>query len=53
MNGDEMPGLIQSVTEESITVDFNHPLAGRQVSFDIEVVAIDPPQEDKHAHLVG
>lgn len=53
MNGDEMPGLIQSVTEQSITVDFNHPLAGRQVVFDIEVVAIDPPQEDKHAHLVG
>ncbi|WP_410016461.1 FKBP-type peptidyl-prolyl cis-trans isomerase [Sodalis sp. C49] len=53
ISGNEMPGLIRDVAEESITVDFNHPLAGRTVYFDIDVLAIDPQQEDKHAHLTG
>ncbi|HBD82126.1 MAG TPA: peptidylprolyl isomerase, partial [Leclercia adecarboxylata] len=29
----------------SITVDFNHPLAGRTVHFDVEVLEIDPALE--------
>lgn len=53
VNGNEMPGLIREVAEESITVDFNHPLAGRTVCFDIDVLAINPQQEDKNAHLTG
>ncbi|MBT0647061.1 peptidylprolyl isomerase, partial [Escherichia coli] len=28
------------------TVDFNHPLAGRTVHFDVEVLEIDPALED-------
>ena len=31
---------------DSITVDFNHPLAGRTVHFDIEVLEIDPALEE-------
>ena len=42
MNGNEMPGIVQEVTEDSVTVDFNHPLALQDVTFDIEVVSIDP-----------
>ncbi|WP_413735312.1 FKBP-type peptidyl-prolyl cis-trans isomerase [Sodalis sp. RH21] len=53
VSGNEMPGLIRDVAEESITVDFNHPLAGRTVYFDIDVLAINPQQEDKNAHLTG
>ncbi len=53
VGGNEMPGLIRDVAEESITVDFNHPLAGRTVYFDIDVLAINPQQEDKNAHLTG
>jgi FKBP-type peptidyl-prolyl cis-trans isomerase SlpA len=29
MDGSEMPGVIREVNGDSITVDFNHPLAGR------------------------
>ena len=32
--------VIIEVTEESITVDGNHPLAGQALNFDIELVAI-------------
>ncbi len=38
MDGSEMPGVIREVNGDSITVDFNHPLAGRTVHFDIEVL---------------
>ncbi|KLO03155.1 peptidylprolyl isomerase, partial [Morganella morganii] len=37
MNGSEMPGVIKSVTEDSVEVDFNHPLCGQDVTFDISV----------------
>lgn len=29
MDGSEMPGVIREINGDSITVDFNHPLAGR------------------------
>ncbi|CNG75954.1 FKBP-type peptidyl-prolyl cis-trans isomerase [Yersinia kristensenii] len=52
-DGSEMPGVVREVAEESITVDFNHPLAGHVVSFDIEVLEIDPQQEAMHADIAG
>ncbi len=45
MDGSEMHGVIREVNGDSITVDFNHPLAGRTVHFDIEVLEIDPALE--------
>jgi peptidylprolyl isomerase len=33
--------VITAVSEETITVDANHPLAGQALSFDIELVAIN------------
>ncbi len=33
--------VITEVKEESITVDGNHPLAGKALNFDIELVSID------------
>ena len=45
MDGSEMPGVIREINGDSITVDFNHPLAGQTVHFDIEVLEIDPALE--------
>ncbi|MBF1994316.1 FKBP-type peptidyl-prolyl cis-trans isomerase [Serratia symbiotica] len=53
IDGSEMPGVVRAVVEDSITVDFNHPLAGHPVTFDIEVLAIDPQQEARHANIAG
>ncbi|MFC0228772.1 FKBP-type peptidyl-prolyl cis-trans isomerase [Serratia aquatilis] len=53
MDGSEMPGMVREVADDSITVDFNHPLAGHAVTFDIEVLEIDPHQEAKHADIAG
>lgn len=39
--GEEIPGVIRAIEQGEVTVDFNHPLAGQIILFDIEVVAID------------
>lgn len=38
--GVELPGMIKEVSGDSVTVDFNHPLAGQAVTFVIDVVEI-------------
>ncbi|ARJ41205.1 peptidylprolyl isomerase [Pantoea alhagi] len=45
MDGSEMPGVIREIAGDSITVDFNHPLAGHTVHFDIEVLEVNPVLE--------
>jgi len=53
MGGSEMPGVIREVSGDSITVDFNHPLAGRRIQFDVEVLEIDPALEANDANSVS
>ena len=40
-DGQVMNLTVTEVGEESITVDGNHPLAGKALNFDIELVSID------------
>ena len=42
-SGDEIPGVIKEVNEDSVKVDFNHPLAGHDVIFEAEIVDVQPP----------
>ncbi|MGB2337634.1 MAG: FKBP-type peptidyl-prolyl cis-trans isomerase, partial [Alcanivorax sp.] len=39
--GAELPGVIGKVDEEWVTVDFNHPLAGRDLTFEVEIISIE------------
>lgn len=41
-DGTEVPGIIRSVAGDSVTVDFNHPLAGQTVIFDVEIINVLP-----------
>jgi FKBP-type peptidyl-prolyl cis-trans isomerase SlpA len=36
-SGGQLPGLIRQVEGSSVKVDFNHPLAGEKVVFEIEI----------------
>ena len=38
--GDQIPGILLEITADKVLVDFNHPLAGHEVVFSVEVVAI-------------
>jgi FKBP-type peptidyl-prolyl cis-trans isomerase SlpA len=40
--GGELPGLIVAFDEEEVTIDFNHPLAGRNILFDVLVHRVEP-----------
>lgn len=40
-NGSEIPGIVRAVTGDSVTVDFNHPLAGQNVIFEVEILAVN------------
>jgi len=36
----ELPGMIREVSGSSVTIDFNHPLAGQEVTFVIDLIEI-------------
>lgn len=38
--GGELPGVITDFNDDKVTVDFNHPLAGKTLIFEVEVKAI-------------
>lgn len=38
--GQQMPAVITHVDDEKVTVDLNHPMAGKSLTFEIEVVGI-------------
>ena len=39
--GVELPGIVREVVGDSVTVDFNHPLAGQTVVFDVEILEVN------------
>jgi peptidylprolyl isomerase len=39
-DGRQVPATITEVTAENVTLDLNHPLAGKALTFDIEIVEI-------------
>lgn len=41
MSKNELPGVIADIGEKEVVVDFNHPLAGRSLTFRAHIVAIE------------
>jgi FKBP-type peptidyl-prolyl cis-trans isomerase SlpA len=44
-NGEEMPGAVLEVAADRVRIDFNHPLAGREIVFDVHILAVENPME--------
>lgn len=40
--GGELPGIIRDFDDETVSVDFNHPLSGRTITFDVSIVEVVP-----------
>lgn len=40
-DGMEIPGIITEMAGDSVTVDFNHPLAGQDVIFEVEILSVE------------
>jgi FKBP-type peptidyl-prolyl cis-trans isomerase SlyD len=52
-NGEIMNARIESIGDETVRLDFNHPLAGKDLHFDVEVVNLREatPEEIDHGHV--
>ncbi len=54
-NGTPMNARIDSVSDDSVTLDFNHPLAGKELHFDAKIVGLRDAtdEENEHGHVHG
>ena len=55
--GGAVPVTVTAVTDEMITVDGNHPLAGKNLNFDVTIEAVRDATEEElehgHVHSAG
>ena len=42
----KVPVTIKDITPEAVTLDFNHPLAGNDLTFDVEIIKVDESTAD-------
>lgn len=54
-DGNEMIASIEEIGDKTITLNGNHPLAGKELEFDIKIVSLrDPTDEEReHGHVHG
>jgi FKBP-type peptidyl-prolyl cis-trans isomerase SlpA len=38
----ELPGVVKAFDDSQVTIDFNHPLAGKTLSFQVEIIEVQP-----------
>lgn len=38
--GGELPGVVKTVGDDYVLMDFNHPLAGKELNFDVEIINV-------------
>jgi FKBP-type peptidyl-prolyl cis-trans isomerase SlpA len=36
----ELPGVVKAFDDEQVTINFNHPLAGKTLTFDVEILSV-------------
>lgn len=40
----ELPGVVREFDDQQVVVDFNHPLAGRTIVFEVAILRVEPAQ---------
>jgi FKBP-type peptidyl-prolyl cis-trans isomerase SlpA len=43
---EELAGSILEIQDQRVKVDFNHPLAGRQIDFEVSIIEVENPPEE-------
>ena len=51
--GQHMMGVVKEVKEESVMMDFNHPMAGKTLNFDVTVVAVRDTTPEDLSQIMG
>jgi len=49
-SGNNFQAMVLEVTPEAVIVDLNHPMAGRSLFFDVEILNARPATEEELAH---
>lgn len=44
-DGEEIPGAVLKIDGDQVEVDFNHPCAGHEVTFQVEILSVENPVE--------
>lgn len=52
-DGQHMMGLVKEVKDETVTMDFNHPMAGKTLNFDVTVVSVRDTTPEDLAKFMG
>ncbi|ODS88606.1 MAG: peptidylprolyl isomerase [Chryseobacterium sp. SCN 40-13] len=54
-DGNQLTAVVMDVNPEAVTVDLNHPMAGKTLNFDVEIVVTRPATEEElsHGHAHG
>jgi FKBP-type peptidyl-prolyl cis-trans isomerase SlyD len=53
-NGETVQVMVQSFDDDSVTIDYNHPLAGKDLMFSVEIVDVrDATEEELATGVVG
>ena len=53
--GNQFRAVVVEVTPEAVVADLNHPMAGKTLNFEIEILAVRPATEEElsHGHAHG
>ncbi len=50
--GNPYPAMVKEIKDKVVVLDFNHPLAGKELKFDVKIVSVEPVVEAPAAPAV-
>lgn len=50
-NGDVIPAIITAINGDTVTLDANHPLAGRDITFKLQLISVSKGNSDGPSNL--
>ncbi len=49
-SGNQFQGIVREISEDTVVMDFNHPLAGKDLNFSVTIVDVRAATEEELAH---
>lgn len=48
--GNQFQGIVCEINNDAVIMDFNHPMAGKELNFSVSIVEVRPATKDELAH---